>query len=324
VQARRAAEQARRAAAREDKIAAGIEELDRFLRDLVRQGLAGVQGRQYSFWDAQAARLVDAQAPGLARLVRELAGVAASGEKWQDRLLRLLSRLHLIVEGYKRLEQLSPGLQADLRAIIGVTVRQEDLLAKEGVRDQWQVVGQRVDVEDRLKVQRSWLIGQETQKSALVLQFAHGTQPLDISIVPGSVLDAEVVFFPSSYPLRAIIKTRHSGANPLRRMQGQASIQAALEGYSQALARVPLIELFPLALEAVVPVHERDAWRLRDGEGNTLPFLSAYGEGWRLAALSGNAPIGVFGEWDGEILRMLGVCAADRFVPFGERESAGD
>jgi len=36
--------------------------LELWLRDLVRQGLAAAPGQPYSFWDAVAARLVDAQA----------------------------------------------------------------------------------------------------------------------------------------------------------------------------------------------------------------------------------------------------------------------
>src|SRR5215212_3862624 len=49
-QKKRVAAQAKTAAAREAKVAAGVEELGRWLRDLIRQGLAGVQSRPYSFW----------------------------------------------------------------------------------------------------------------------------------------------------------------------------------------------------------------------------------------------------------------------------------
>src|SRR5262245_54390532 len=67
-----AAASSRAASAREAKVAAGLEELRRWLRDLVRQGLADAQGRPSGFWDATAARMVDAQAPGLARMIRDL------------------------------------------------------------------------------------------------------------------------------------------------------------------------------------------------------------------------------------------------------------
>ena len=39
------------------------------------------------FWQNMAARMVDSQAPGLARRVRELGELASSGEGWQSRVL---------------------------------------------------------------------------------------------------------------------------------------------------------------------------------------------------------------------------------------------
>ena len=108
-QRKRAAAQSRASAAREANVAAGVAELDRWLRDLVRSGLADAPGRPRRFWEAIAARMVDAQAPGLARMLRELPGIAASGAGWQERLLEHLARLFLLLEGYRRLETLSPA-----------------------------------------------------------------------------------------------------------------------------------------------------------------------------------------------------------------------
>ena len=59
-----------------------------------------------------------------------------------------------------------------------------------------------------MKVQRTWLWGKQTQQKALILNFAHGSQPLDTSLVPGSCINAELVFFESAYPLRAIVKSQ--------------------------------------------------------------------------------------------------------------------
>src|SRR5215470_17577820 len=93
--------QARRVAEREARIAAGLDELERWLGDLVRNGLAGLDAKPYAFWDAPGARLVDAQAPGLARRVRGLYGavsIALGGNPtWPERLLERLGLLHLLV-----------------------------------------------------------------------------------------------------------------------------------------------------------------------------------------------------------------------------------
>ena len=68
----------------------------------------------------QAARLIDAQAPGVARLLQQMAFLPHSGDKWQERLLERLSRLHLLLESYKRIETLPVGLQANGRPLHGV------------------------------------------------------------------------------------------------------------------------------------------------------------------------------------------------------------
>jgi hypothetical protein len=309
----RAAAQARTIAAREAKVAAGVEELGRWLRDLVRQGLASAQGRPHSFWDSVAARMVDAQAPGLARMVRDLAGIPDSGEGWQDRLLQRLARLSLLIEGYRRLDTLPVEEQADVRATVGWAVNQDELLAGAGLRDRWLVLGQHVEDEDHLRVLRTWLWGLNAGRPALSLAFAAPGQPLDRSLVAGTSLDAELVFFPGAYPLRALVKQRHGPPGALDRMPGDG-IGAAAHAYAGALARSPWIERFPLALSGVTPLRDGEHWLLRDAEGLALPLVRRFARGWRLLALSGGRPLALFGEWDGEALLPLGAWAEDRFV----------
>ncbi|MGD1941949.1 MAG: SWIM zinc finger domain-containing protein, partial [Leptolyngbyaceae cyanobacterium] len=73
------AAQAKRAQQRTVKVEAGLADLEQWLQDIVRQGLATLPNQPYRFWDQAAARLVDAQAPGLARRVRSLASIPHSG-----------------------------------------------------------------------------------------------------------------------------------------------------------------------------------------------------------------------------------------------------
>ena len=312
-QKQRTAAQARTVAAREAKVAAGVEELGRWLRDLARQGLASAQGRSHSAWESVAARMVDAQAPGLARMVRDLAGVPDSGEGWQERLLERLARLFLLLEGYRRLETLPPDEQADVRAAVGWTQSQDELLAGAGVRDRWLVLGQHVEDEEHLRVLRTWLWGATSARPALALNFAAPGQPLDRSLVPGTALDADLAFFAGAYPLRALVKQRHGSPGPLDHMPG-AGVSAATQSYAAALARSPWIERFPLALAGVTPLRQGERWLVRDAEGLALPLDRRFARGWRLLALSGGRPLELFGEWDGEALLPLSAWAEGRFV----------
>src|SRR5579871_3446812 len=58
--------QRRRAASREQKVDGGVEELNRWLADLARGGLAAAQAQSWLCWDQVARRMIDAQARGLA------------------------------------------------------------------------------------------------------------------------------------------------------------------------------------------------------------------------------------------------------------------
>ncbi len=291
--------QAKRTAARETKVAAGVRELELWLRDLVRNGLAVAQTQPSHYWERMAGRLVDAQAPGLARLVREMEGVANSGQDWQACLLERAGRLHLLTEGYKRIHELPEETQADIRAAIGWTINQEELIAQPGVRDHWLVVGARVEQEERLRVQRIWLWGEATNRAAMILHYAHGHQPLDTSLVTGTKFDAELTFYPGAVALRALVKERFSDVELTELLVGYETITAATAAYAAALAAHPWLEQFPMPLSAVTPVRRNDAWALRDREGRILPVHPKV-DAWPFVAMSGGHPMALFGEWDGE------------------------
>ncbi len=310
--------QAKRAADRESRVSAGIEEMDLWLKDVVRQGLAAVQTRPSSFWYEKAARLVDAQAPGAARLVRELAGVAASGEGWAERLIVELGKLHLLAESYRRIGDLPEAMKATIRMHIGWTLRQEELLEQPGVRERWLVVGRSTSEEEKITVQRTWVAGADGSIQAMLLSFAAGGQALDTSLTPGGAFEAELVYYPGSLPLRAAVKERQSEYQPLNpfNLPGERLASRWLEQYASALAMDPWLERFPVSLCDVVPVplSEKEGWALCDGESTAIPISPAFRRGWQLMALSGGSAISVFGEWDGRYLLPLSAVVDGRFV----------
>jgi hypothetical protein len=294
-------QQARRAAERQAKVDAGLNDLDRWLGDLARRGLAAARGEPYSFWEGPAARLVDAQAPGLARQVRELAGVCTTGDGWQDRLLERLGRLHLLIEGYRRIDALPPETRADIRSLVGWTQGQEELLASEGVRDRWVVLGQKVEEEDRLRTQRRWLWGEATGRAALVLHFAHAPQPLDTGLVSGMVLDAELVFFRGR--IRCAPWSRRASRHPSRCATFPAS-QRRPRRWASMRRRWPGTPGSSDSRSRSERGHGSPRWALAGPrrDRDRLSLACPDDRGWVLMALGGGRPIGLFGEWNGEVL----------------------
>ncbi|MEO8286036.1 MAG: SWIM zinc finger family protein [Chloroflexota bacterium] len=300
------AAQAKVAAQREARVSAGVKDFRRWLGDLTRNGLSAAQAQPSSFWEGPASRLVDSQAPGLARMVRQMAGIPASGEGWPDRLLEEMGRVHLLVESFERIERLPLNIQAEVRTLMGWTQSQDELLALDGVSDRWAVLGQRVVEEDRLRTQRTWLWGTGTGQHALVLDFAHGSQPLDKTLVAGTILDAELVFFAGAIPSRALVKKRNNPPSALNALEG-VSIAAAIEAYAAALALNPWLNRFPVLLGDVVPMHEGERWWVRDGDGHALPLTPRFAGGWQFLAVSGGHPVTLFGEWNGRHMHPVSV-----------------
>lgn len=312
-------QQAKTIAARQAKILAGLTDLEPWLLTIMRHGLADSQLKSHEFWEVKAARMVDAQAPGVAHWLRDMAAMPNQDKPaWLETLLAQLGQLYLLIQSFKRFDALSPEAQADLRSVVGWHHRQEEVLETTPLADQWLVMGrQESPVENRLRLQRGWLRGQNSQRDALIMEFAFGDAPFETRFHPGQWLDAELVYFPSRYPLRAFIQKQTPLPNPPR-MGAGCSIQTSLERYAEALALNPWLRQFPFFLEAVIPTRLSGRWIVREVEGDYLPLSSTFGQRWALLSLGGHQPIQLLGEWDGQGLLPLGAVVDGRFVDFSQ------
>jgi hypothetical protein len=301
--------QARRSGKREARVREGVERLNLWLADLVRNGLAGLEAPPPRFWQEPAARLVDAQASGLAARVVRLGTIPGSSRDWPRVLLAELGRLKLLLHAYERIDALDERLQANVRHLIGWNVSLDELSTRaEQVADDWVVFGQTVDMEERLRVQRSWLAGRRTGRVALVLQFATGSAPFPEPIVPGASQEAVLAFYPGAWPQRArILERRGEPATVVEALPAAKTVRTFLDDVADALARQPWIERFGCVLAGVTLVSHEGRWHARDEAGDGLPLAGK--EPWRMLALSGNHPFDLGGEWDGERLRPLGLIA---------------
>ncbi|GAA0369488.1 SWIM zinc finger family protein [Microbispora corallina] len=295
-----AAAAARRSTAeqRESRVAAGLSELERWLRDQIAQGVAQTPQTGLAEWDGLARRLVDAQAPGAAGVVARLSRVLAR-EEWPGLLLQEYALLHLLAVAHRRAEALPGGLRDTVRSRVGFPVSRESVLASPPVRDHWDVVGSRDEEQDRLVARRVWLAGRGTGRMALVLSFAPVGQALDASLVPGTTIDADLTFYPGSSPLRALVAERYgrvaAGPPPGTKVAGIPALIA------EVLAGDPWADSWPVVLADVVPSAEG----LVGDEGDLLPLHPSAGAPWRLMAVSGGHPLTVAAEWTPRGLRPL-------------------
>ncbi|MEO1620347.1 MAG: SWIM zinc finger family protein [Cyanobacteria bacterium J06632_3] len=332
-QAAQAAQAQKRFEKRTANVEAGLVDLEQWLLDLICRGLADLPNEPYRFWDQAAARLVDAQAPGLARRVRALAGIPHSGSGWPERMLKALGQLYVLVQSYRQLDTLDPMMRSQILTQIGFTQKQEDLLQRSRqsdsqsdsdvsmLEDTWQVLGKFVTEEDALKTQRVWLWGRQHQKAALVLSFAHGRrQVLDNSLVPGMSFRGQLVFYPGTGVQRAFVVSRQEATEEDWGTLGTERIEESIAQYAHALLANPWQVDYPLILRQIFLRYDASCWWLQDAQGHVLPIAKDFSQGWTLLAMSGGRPLSLFGEWNGTSLLPLSVWSEKKFMALHNSE----
>ncbi len=295
----------RRLARRSARVAAGAAELEDRLADQLRSGLADAPAQGAAGWGEVAARMVDAQAPGLAARARELGAVPASGPGWPSRLLEEYGLLHLLAAGYRRVDTLPEPLAATVRARVGFTVDTAELLRGSLVRDHWLVLGSSEAADERLTTRRIWLRGRDSGRSALLLSFGRPGVAPELALPTGLLIEAELAFHPGARPLRAALGTRFAAPrtpDPAEAVPAGVSLDDALDAYGRALGDDPWLESWPVVLDRVVPVPGPLGWSLADHSGPvplSIPVdrrsTPVHGL-WKLAAVSAGRPLTLFGE----------------------------
>ncbi|MEW4489585.1 SWIM zinc finger family protein [Thalassoglobus sp. JC818] len=298
--------QAKRAEERFQKVQTGVEFLSLWLDDLMREGLAGLETKPFEFWDQPARRMVDSQAKGLASRLWSCAEIVGQGADWPDRIAAHLGRVKLLIHAFERIDTLSPDLQSEVRQLIGWSTSQEEIDAHdEKVHDEWFVLGQRTEEEERFRSQRSWLMGKKSKREALILQFAGSGESFPETIVPGQTLDATLAFYPGNLRQRARISAPNSNrAEEQIAPEGHATIDEFLNFYAQQLALNPWMGSCSCLLDSVTLTNEEGQWFVRDQNASGLPVRTSHF--WKLLAESGGHPFQLFGEWNGNSLTPLG------------------
>ncbi|KJF24486.1 hypothetical protein SZ00_01407 [Rhodococcus sp. AD45] len=291
---------------RAERVASGLVELDLWITDQIRGGLASMD-ISWEALDGVAARMVDAQAPGVAGALRSLAGAVAGAENWPELVLGELVRLHLLVVAHQRMDQLPGPLRDSVRAHVGYPVSTESVMELPAVRELWMVMGSRITEEKRLFTRTTWLRGRATGRWAILLDFSHGS-PNFSGVVPpvGHVVDADLHFYPGAAALRARLGATHGDAEPFTTLP-PGNIAAALEHYTDAVSADPWLRSWPVVVTDVTPSYVDGSWFLVDKSGSALPAEGDSRMMWTLLGISGGYPVSVCGTWNARYIEAFSV-----------------
>lgn len=268
---------ARRLEERLALMSGGMDDFARWLGDLARGGTASARSQPYAWWDSTAARLVDAQLPGLAEQVRAMGSEVHARADWADHLLVTMGRWWTASRAWARRERLEADELGDLRAYVGWSTSTESVREADAVHDRWTVLGAHRSDDGRLQQQRTWLRGSVECGSVgsvegsvggggsggsggsggeivQVLDFAAGGTVLPVARVVGSVLDATLARYPGRAVRRALFVDEPVAvqqSDPDAALTGGLSLDQAQGVAAKVWARNPWARRVPVLLADV-------------------------------------------------------------------------
>ncbi len=298
---------------RVSQVEAGVAELELWLKDLVRTGFLALPNKSPQFFEQVAARMVDAKATGLAGRVRAFMDLNyIQNNDWQADSLRMAATLFLLIDAFKNSEKLSPQWQQSLKNLIGWNQSPKELLQNpdaEKIKDVWIVLGQEQEESEGITIQRNWLWGTKTNRTALILNFGTPYSPIENSVLPGAIIEAELVFFPAVLPQRTVLNLQKGFAEVFYTNNDY------LPDWNAAFKiKTDCLSLYPFTND--IPMIIKDLRLVLDKSGNILCDVTMHyhhispsmkeDKLFRLYAQIGNGPV-----------TLAGVLRSDGFLPLG-------
>ncbi|MBR0780445.1 SWIM zinc finger family protein [Bradyrhizobium iriomotense] len=316
--ARREAQAARRNEETERAILDALDALEQWIGDQLRMGLSGFIDDATARCRRIAARLVDGKAAVLAGRIDELPSrllALPAGDRPRGAVVEL-GKLVLLARAFRATPR-----NTEIRRAVAASETREAVLADPAalrVDADWEVLAEQVQTRrDGLVSQTTWLLNLAATgpRFAMLLDFFPASAGRRGSVfTPGESFHGELVFYPSTQPLRAMLVRRDAAQD-----RPPLEWPAPDETLSDALTRPLLAEPWAIDVPLLLPQGRiaRDAaghtwWRSADGIttlpvaadisgilcGTDLTRTAAIWSGNRLAILAAQTPWGRIGGHD--------------------------
>jgi hypothetical protein len=293
---RRAAQRARTVEARDLAVQGGVAGLREWLADVARRGVAELAGRDRTWWESIIRRMVDAQAPGLAGALEDLATVVFSGGRnWAERAADRLGSLHLLAT---LAADPPPEMNDVIRMRLGYTVTEQEVRDKPAWHDTWVVLLRKDEDDGRVRTTRQWVWGRERREWVTVIRHAAG------NAIPGPALPVgeftgDLHPYPASAPRRMAVGDRDPSI-AARPIDISDTWTDALAGLEPLLRQDPWQRLHPLTCKQIRLAEGLNAI---DADGRALPVVDDIAAD-RALAIHGGEPFDAIGLWDGWSFRL--------------------
>ena len=146
----------------------------------------------------------------------------------------------------------------------------------------------------------------------MILNFYAGTQMPTQVYMPGSVLEAELAYYPETFPLRVAMKETFA-TKEITKPVGIQSLDAMNHRITDVLAVNPFIEEIPFMFDVVSIRKDADEWYLTDAENKCIKLDNSPAECRQILATSLGHPMNCFAIYKNEKLLIHSVRANGKF-----------
>lgn len=291
--------QQKRAEQREEKVKAGIEELELWMKDLIRIGVQNLPSQIYDFAKNIKARMIDAQASGLAARIRNLEQINYFENHWEQTFLKQYSKLYLLISAYKQREQMDEHWKREIQQMMGWNVNKEEVLSQKPILDDWFVLSVEQNQIEQIISEKIWMYGRRNQSFGYILNFHPVSQVSTTFYMPNTQVETQAFFYPGIQNKRMLLSESGAFKAANFSISNPFGIEEMLEQYSNQLALNPFLEEVPFFLTAITIAPIAGHWYIQDAMHQTLLIANTSDGLWKMKSFSQNEPLDCFGTFDG-------------------------
>lgn len=297
----------------------GLPELETWLLDTMREGIASIEKNAHQICEDIATRMSDAKMKGMATRIREIPLMIGSSDNWIEKVTARLGEIYLFINAFRQYENLPENLQDELKQTAGINLKKDEIRTDKGVKDNWLILGKsegQDELNPRIYFRKIWLWGERDQRPAMILDYNFGSASFPHSFILGTQFKGELAYYPGTFQLRALLKTQAQTGGLIEYFPGYDNFDEFLMAYAKAVGENPWLRSFPCVLSDVRPMIENGQLIVADKNAQIVEIQSDSDNvmGWKLIALSGGHSMDIFGEWNGEYLVPLSACVDGKFV----------
>ncbi len=299
---------------------AGIQALELWLTDMIRQGLANVPIEDAAYWSYIAAKMMDAKLPAISVYLKETQSMVQQSSDWSGAMLERIGHLFFWIQSFKNRGQLSESEQELLYISLGKTIQKKTVLAQNiSLIDHWLVVGIKIgNTIDKQLYRRVWLQGSSSHKMALIEDFSYFNNPFEQQYQLGSIIHSRLYFYNQTAAWRGLLEQADSiDKTALQNWSSFACFETALAAFHKAIVQNPWLRFYPFIIRDIAfYLDAKNKLQCLDIQNQSLPIQTVSEQNiWQLLASSGGQAVPLMAEWDGQQLKPISILLDTKFIP---------